>query len=86
MRSVIDYKFDTRTSIFFTIQIAVYLMFFILPYSIQLLWGLEGAPAQVCLIIAMVGQLFFYFNELISIKVEGLSSYLSDPWNYLDQS
>jgi len=45
LRAVIDYNFEDRTSKFFRVQIAIFVMMFVVPYFAQLFFIKEGLSA-----------------------------------------
>ena len=65
-------------------MMAVFYSTFAMPYLVYLFAGLDKTTNQMLLSTAMMGWSSLYSLELIAIGVEGIESYLRDPWNYLD--
>jgi hypothetical protein len=83
IRQAIDYRFESTTKSFFHKIIAIFSTFAI-PYLVHLFAGLGTTANQMLLTISLLGWCSLYSLELVALGIEGLESYLSDPWNYLD--
>ena len=85
IRAIIDYQFEKKTKWYFELQ----LMWFGLIYLIPIFIVIFGNPSRTVLLIAIniscLGELGMYLIEVMAMKVEGLRSYFSNHWNYIDQ-
>ena len=59
-------------------------MFFI-PFLFLAFLNFKGTPLYVMISLSLIGASGMYMIEMMSMRVEGLKSYFSDPWNYADQ-
>ena len=83
IRQAIDFRFESTTKSFFHKLIAVFSTFAV-PYLVHLFSGFGTTANQMLLTISLLGWCSLYSLELIALGIEGIESYLSDPWNYLD--
>jgi len=62
---IIDYKFNNKTMKYFTREIMIYMILFVIPFFIQVFGGLEGNWARGFLIITWIGQLVLFVIEVM---------------------
>ena len=84
IRSAIDNLFDRFTRFFFYKQIAVFACYFVVPFLAHMFVIQEGTSNKVLLCITLFGWACMYSLELIAMRVEGLKTYITNPWNMID--
>ena len=84
IRSAIDNIFDRFTRFFFYKQIAVFACYFVVPFLAHMFVIQEGTSNKVLLCIILFGWACMYSLELIAMRVEGLKTYITNPWNMID--
>jgi len=60
------------------------MLLFVIPFMAHLFVVDDVTLDIVFLSVALVGFLYMYCIEIISMRVEGLKSYITDPWNIFD--
>ena len=58
---------------------------FVIPFLAHLFVSKDVATDRALLSIGLVGWIFMYSIEVIAMRVEGLRTYITDPWNITDQ-
>ena len=84
IRSVIDNIFNEKTRGFFKKQIACFYFLFVIPFLAHLFVVDDVTVDRVLLSVGLVGSIFMYSMEIISMRVDGVMKYLTDPWNIFD--
>ena len=84
MRSVIDNIFDNKTRKFFFKQIIVFAFMFVIPFLAHLFVGKEQKAERVLLSVGLLGWMYMYSLECMSMRVEGFLKYIKNPWNIMD--
>jgi len=83
IKSAIDNLFKETRS-FFHKQIALFVCLFTIPFMLHLFASLDETIGRIMLNIGLIGWSCMFGLELIAMRVEGLSTYFQNFWNYID--
>lgn len=91
---LIDHYWNNQSCDFFKTQFIIYLLFFLLPFSVDVYYLMlvtlphyDVSAAQVVFsLIALAFQLAFFFSEVVQMRSAGktLAAYFRDFWNFND--
>ena len=85
IRSIIDYRFETSTRSYLCCQLGWFLFMFTIPFFILAKGDLQGTNKYIVMVWSLIGASGMYLIETMSMKVEGIKTYFSQGWNYIDQ-